>query len=514
VPKPAVSESLSAGTRAAEIKNATGLRLLDQGKLPEAVSTFTEAIALDSNFAEAYGSRCRAYAALSARDRAVDDCNRAIQLRPDYATAYVWRGNAIGSSRWDQALADFSQAIHLDPQLVDAYTARASYYVNHQQADLAIQDYTQAILLHPQYGPYHYRGLTFANQKKDYEHAIQDFTECIHYWPNWPEGYRFRGDAYKAEQQYDRAIQDYNEAIRFEANYVAAYTERAAAKDALGDKAGATADRQKAQELKSQPAPQVTTAKPTVDSSSTFSPQTAEGKEALGLQMLNQGKNEEAILTFTDAINLKPGFAEAFLDRCRAYLRFNQSSMRIRAIEDCDSAIRLKGDFADYWWRGQAHVNQQDFQRGVQDYTEAIHRKPDYFEAYLYRAAQYAAHNQPEFALSDYAKAIQLRPNDTGAYSSRASFYLRQGQTDLAIQDCTDAIKIAPGAYLYKLRGDAYQQRHELGRALQDYDEAIRLSPNGVSYYTARAVVKESLGDKAGAAADRQRIQELSVGKL
>ena len=49
-------------------------------------------------------------------DAALQDLDKAIQLKPDDGYAYKFRGFAqIGLTQWDKAVADFTIAIHREP---------------------------------------------------------------------------------------------------------------------------------------------------------------------------------------------------------------------------------------------------------------------------------------------------------------------------------------------------------------------------------------------------------------
>jgi len=58
-------------------------------------------------------------------DPAITDLDKAIQLKPDHATAYFFRGNAYyHKGDYERAIADLDTAIQLRPDLVEAYVNR------------------------------------------------------------------------------------------------------------------------------------------------------------------------------------------------------------------------------------------------------------------------------------------------------------------------------------------------------------------------------------------------------
>lgn len=83
---------------------------------------YTNAIKLDPEYADAYIDRGNAYNNLGQYDEAIQDYNKAIKFYPEYAAAYCSRGFAyynLGQN--DQAIQDFNKAIKLDPKSEATY---------------------------------------------------------------------------------------------------------------------------------------------------------------------------------------------------------------------------------------------------------------------------------------------------------------------------------------------------------------------------------------------------------
>jgi tetratricopeptide (TPR) repeat protein len=139
----------------------------------------------DRNLASLLVGRCAAHKNLKQVELALEDCNQALRLDPNYAGAYSERGNVyFAKGQNDRAIDDYGHAIRLDPSFALAYNNRGTAYGAMGQHDRAIQDYNQALRLDPNYAA------TYAN----------------------------RGNAYYAKGLYDRAIQDYDQALRLDPN--------------------------------------------------------------------------------------------------------------------------------------------------------------------------------------------------------------------------------------------------------------------------------------------------------
>ena len=63
--------------------------------------------------------------------QAIEDLNRVIEIRPDYAEAYINRGAAYnGLGNYKQAIEDYDRAIKIKLDFVEAYYNRGVAYIN------------------------------------------------------------------------------------------------------------------------------------------------------------------------------------------------------------------------------------------------------------------------------------------------------------------------------------------------------------------------------------------------
>jgi lipoprotein NlpI len=120
--------------------------------------------------------------------RAIQDYDQALQLRPDYASAFYNRGLTYwrkGDS--ERAIQDFDQAIHLEPEpllATLAYNSRGYVLMGNGDYDRAIQDFDQAIRLQPDYAlAFNNRGLAYAH-KGDRDRAFQNLDQALRLQPD------------------------------------------------------------------------------------------------------------------------------------------------------------------------------------------------------------------------------------------------------------------------------------------------------------------------------------------
>ena len=212
-----------------------------------------------------------------------------------------------------------------------------------------------------------------------------------------------------------------------------------------------------------------------------------------GYTMDGMGNYAFAIVSYTEAIRLKPDYVEAYVNRGIAKASLGQY---VAAIEDYDTAIRLKPDFAlVYNNRGATKVGLGQYFAAIEDYDIAIRLKPDYAEAYNNRGIAKADLGQYDASIKDFDTAIRLKPDIVSVYVNRGVAKVGLGQYFAAIEDYNIAIRLKPDyAEAYNNRGMAKADLGQYNAAIKDYDIAIRLKPDYAEAYHHRGAVKLALG--------------------
>jgi tetratricopeptide (TPR) repeat protein len=197
-----------------------------------------------------YNNRGFAYDNLGNHKQAIEDFNRAIEIKPDFELAYNNKGNAyqgLGNSR--QAIEDFNRAIEIKPGYADAYYNRGIAYKGLGNYKQAIEDYGRAIEIKPDFAEaYNNRGAAY-NSLENYRQSIEDFNRVIKINPDYAAAYNNRGNAYKGLGNYKQAIRDLNRAIEIKPGFADAYNNRACVYLDQGDNTSGCRDAQKACEL-------------------------------------------------------------------------------------------------------------------------------------------------------------------------------------------------------------------------------------------------------------------------
>jgi len=175
----------------------------------------------------------------------------------------------------------------------------------------------------------------------------------------------------------------------------------------------------------------------------------------LGVALFAEGKTEEAIDHYNQAIRLKPDSAEAYNNKGDAYAALSQYQ---QAIDNFNEAIRLKPNNADaYYNRGNAYAALNQHQQAINDFNEALRLKPDYALVYYNRANVYTKLGLYQKAIIDFNEAVRLKPDYADACNNRGGVYFKLGQYQRAVEDFNEAIRLKPDyADAYNNRGGAY----------------------------------------------------------
>lgn len=166
----------------------------------------------------AFHNRCAAHAALGESRRAIEDCDEAIRLSPDYASAYVNRGAAyVALGENQRAIDDYDRAIRLDPSNSTAYNGRC---------------YSLAVMGRA-------------------AQALADCERSLRLQPNVADALDSRGYVYLRLERWAEARRDYDAAIEGNTGHALAWFGRAVVRARQGDEAGARADLATARRLRS-----------------------------------------------------------------------------------------------------------------------------------------------------------------------------------------------------------------------------------------------------------------------
>src|SRR5262245_48968161 len=131
------------------------------------------------------------------------------------------------------------------------------------------------------------------------------------------------------------------------------------------------------------------------------------------------------------------------------------------------------------WDRGVWHMEREEWDECIKEFTEVIRLEPKNGDAYFLRGI--VKHYQQEFdaAIADYDAAIKLDPKDTDALLNRGKARFDLEQDSQALTDVEAALHITPNnAEALCLRGKIREVANQYREALPDYQKAAKLEPD------------------------------------
>jgi protein O-GlcNAc transferase len=163
---------------------------------------------------------------------------------------------------------------------------------------------------------------------------------------------------------------------------------------------------------------------------------------SLGNVLYSQGKLDDAVAAYRQAISVKPDYVEAYSNLGNALK--DRGSLDGAVVAYC-RAISIKPDYAEaYSNLGAALYEQGRLDQAVAAYRQAIRIKPDYAEAYSNLGNALKERGTLDEAVAAHRQAIRIKPEFAGAYSNLGTALNDQGKLEEAIASYRQAIRIKP----------------------------------------------------------------------
>ncbi len=222
-----------------------------------------------------------------------------------------------------------------------------------------------------------------------------------------------------------------------------------------------------------------------------------------------KGDWREAVRECREAIELKPGYADAYTNMG---VNWQNAGKLPEAVESYRTALRLKPGSA------KAHKNLADalFQLGETEvafshYREALKLDPAFGSIYCDLAGKLADEGRLEEAIAQYNEALRAQPDNARAHNGLGSLLYDLGRKGEALEHYRRAIRINPS-----YAGAHYNLAYALGTsgdpegAIEHYRRALRIDPGHVDSLNNLGVTLTETGRPGEAVACYERAIELA----
>lgn len=181
--------------------------------LKEAMNAFNKAIELDPNFATAYAGRAAIYCEWEMYEKALKESEQAVKLDPNLSFNLTVRGRSkIALGKVEEGIEDLNRAMVLNQKNVFTYTNRSYAYILMGRYDEALADANKAIEVDPNESfAYFLKGRVLVTLN-EFEDGIKYLDKAIEYNPKVARFYYFRGKAFLEKNEAERGLEDMKKA--------------------------------------------------------------------------------------------------------------------------------------------------------------------------------------------------------------------------------------------------------------------------------------------------------------
>lgn len=170
--------------------NNLGTMLVLTGEPESGIAAFDKAIAIETNYAEAYCNKAAALEGLMRHQESLQCCNRAIELEANYPLAYLNQGNAYQSLRkFDEAMVSYDHALQLIPAYAEAFLNRSAVLRKLGGPYDALESSARAIALKPDYAEAYNAQGNAQLELGRFAEALQSYDKAIEIKPEYPESF-------------------------------------------------------------------------------------------------------------------------------------------------------------------------------------------------------------------------------------------------------------------------------------------------------------------------------------
>jgi tetratricopeptide (TPR) repeat protein len=169
---------------------------------------------------------------------------------------------------------------------------------------------------------------------------------------------------------------------------------------------------------------------------------TAENYFRLGNACVLEGRYEEAIANFDNALKLNSQNHEAWNNRG---VSLDNLGRHEEAIISYEEALKLKANYPEAWSNfGVSLRNLERHEEGIIKYNISLELNPAFHEAFTNRGVSLSKLGCYEQAISDHDKAIMLKPDEGGYWFNKACVCSLQSDVNQTVENLAQAIKWNP----------------------------------------------------------------------
>lgn len=424
-----------------------GLVYFNAGKLPDALSWFNRAVALQTEFPEAHFARAIVLERLGQPQDALASLQNVLDLRPHDADALFGTGALLQSlGRLAEALAAYEEVLRWSPDHCEALTNRGALLERFNRLPEALACFDTIETLRPGDSANLFNRGSVLQKLGRLDDALAAYEEAARRGPPDADTELNRGNVLQRLGRLDEALAAYDLASRYRHGYPQALYNKGIALQSLC---------------------RLQDALEAYDAALALDPVYYEASCNRGNVLHELGRQEEALAACAYTLRIRPGFIPALTNRANILLQLGRSEEAILACDDVlkrdpahpqclavhgaalsmlgrlgealaslDKAVRENPAAPDAWLN-RANVLQglNRHPESVVCYREALRLKPHYPEALSGLGVALKEAGEIAAALACFDEALAHKPNYPDARNNRAGALLLKGLLKEGFED-------------------------------------------------------------------------------
>ena len=200
----------------------------------------------------------------------------------------------------------------------------------------------------------------------------------------------------------------------------------------------------------------------------------------LGKVQLAQGKNRDALESYSRAVEQYPKAPYFLRSRADLYLQLGNYRM---AIADYTTLLDLDADNAEaHAYRGYAYSMTRELDKAKADFSATLSKDANNYVALLGMVMIQGKMGHRQEAITQLGLLIERFEDKAELYFVRSELEKENGQAELALFDLDKAIELNPSNVNYVLsRARLYLEQKNVRMARKDFEQAIQLGVPRVS---------------------------------
>lgn len=190
----------------------------------DSVSLWLHTLACTSGNFLAHNNLAAALTEQQKWDEAIQHCERALQLKPNYAEAHNNLGVSLtGQRREEEAIQHFNRALQLEPDHLKAHNNLGTALGARGELNEAVRHFERALQINPDCAEAHANLGNALGAQGKWAEALEHCKRALQITPDYPEAHNNLGNAYAVQGKWTEAIHHYKQALQLQPAYPEAH---------------------------------------------------------------------------------------------------------------------------------------------------------------------------------------------------------------------------------------------------------------------------------------------------